>query len=300
MRLSSLHDLPVSDDPRQILAHVPASIAGLPLAVLPIPGHGRLTADYHPTPRIFVAQQGYGRRWYRCGSATMEMYTAPRMIEVYERGLAFDEEIWEGEPGRCVLVKFGDQDVEALTHGEVRSLELSTRHEIFDDRICRLVFDLAHEAFIGMPSGALYAQGLCVCLLDALLDRYAPGAGAGIPAARTLRPAQQRRLAELFREQLGTPLTLTRMAAETNLSPQHFGRLFKSTFGTTPHDHVQSLRIDAAVKALRRDADLSIADIALACGFASQSHMTETIRRRLGVTPSALRRGSPAGPRARP
>jgi AraC family transcriptional regulator len=95
-----------------------------------------------------------------------------------------------------------------------------------------------------------------------------------------LGAAQQRRLANLFREHLGTPLTLTRMAAEVGLSPQHFGRLFKATFGTTPHDHLQSLRIDAAVKALRRDASLSIVAIALACGFASQSHMTETIRRR--------------------
>jgi AraC family transcriptional regulator len=298
MRLSSLHDLPTSDDPRQILAHVPASFAGLPLTVLPIPARARLTADYHPTPRIFVAQQGYGRRWYRCGSTTWDMYTAPRMIEVYERGLSFDEEIWEGEPGRCVLVKFSDHDVEALTHGDVRSVELSTRHEIFDDEICRLVFELAHEAFIGLPNGAVYVQGLCVSLLDALLDRYAPGAGAKIPAARTLGAAQQRRLANLFREHLGTSLTLTRMAAEVGLSPQHFGRLFKATFGTTPHDHLQSLRIDAAVKALRRDASLSIVAIALACGFASQSHMTETIRRRLHVTPSALRRGSAVGPRA--
>jgi len=290
MRMSTLHDLPTSDDPRQILAHWPARIAGLPLSVLPIPAHSRLTADYHPTARIFVAQQGYGRRWYRRGGATRAMYTAPRMIEVYERGLAFDEEIWDGEPGRCVLVKFGDHDVEALTHGHLRSLELETRHEVFDDRVTRLVLELAQEALIGMPNGELYVQGLCVALLGALQSRYARGPSSRVPAGRTLTPAQQCRLAELFREELGSNLSLMRMAEEVNLSPQHFGHVFRASYGTTPHDHLQSLRIDAAVKALRCNRELSIAAIALACGFASQSHMTDLMRRRLGVTPGVLRR----------
>jgi AraC family transcriptional regulator len=291
MRLSSLHDLPTSDDPRQILARFPASIAGLPLTVLPIPARSRLTADYHPTARIFVAQQGYGRRWYRRGGATEALYTAPRMIEVYERGLVFDEEIWDGEPGRCVLVKFSDHDVQSLTHGQLRSLDLQTRHEVFDDRITRLVLELAHEALAGMPNGALYAQGLCIALLGALQARYARGHADDIRAPHTFTHSQQRRLAELFREDLGADLSLTRMAAQVNLCPQHFGRLFKASYGTTPHDHLQSLRLDAAVKALRCDPDLPIASIALACGFASQSHMTEVMRRRLRVTPSALRHG---------
>ena len=55
---------------------------------------------------------------------------------------------------------------------------------------------------------------------------------------------------------------------------QHFGGLFKASYAITPHEHLQVLRIDAAVKALRCDREMSIAAIALMCGFASQSHMT--------------------------
>jgi AraC family transcriptional regulator len=80
------------------------------------------------------------------------------------------------------------------------------------------------------------------------------------------------------------------------LSPQHFARLFKATYGTSPHQYVQTLRIDAAVEALRRDHAVPIAQVALACGFASQSHMTELMRRRLGFTPSTLRRDESAPP----
>ena len=86
------------------------------------------------------------------------------------------------------------------------------------------------------------------------------------------------------------------MATEVGLSPQHFARLFKASFGTTPHAYVEALRIDAAVAALRHERALSIAAIAASCGFSSQSHMTELMRRRLGVTPSQVRRGmSPTG-----
>ena len=76
-----------------------------------------------------------------------------------------------------------------------------------------------------------------------------------------------------------------RLAQEVGLSPHHFARLFKATYGTTPHQYVQTLRIDAAVEALRRDLSVPIADVALACGFASQSHMTELMRRRLASPP---------------
>jgi AraC family transcriptional regulator len=265
----------------------------LPLTVLPIPGRGRLISDYHPFPRLYVAQAGYGRRWYRRGGSTKALYTAPRMIELYEKGLAFDEEVWEGEPGRCVLVEFNDQDVQELTGGELRSLNLATRQELFDDSIARRVLELAHEALDGMPNGALHAQGLCLSLVDAPMARYTRGGSGEGYCARTLTRAQQRKLAELFRHYLGENLSLARMAAEVNLCPLHFGRLFKASYSITPHEHLQVMRIDAAVKALRCDRDMSIAAIALTCGFASQSHMTEVIRRSLGATPSAVRRAAP-------
>jgi len=57
---SSLHDLPTSNVPREVLAHCPASTAGLSITVMPIPSHAELRDDFHANPRIFVAQQGHG------------------------------------------------------------------------------------------------------------------------------------------------------------------------------------------------------------------------------------------------
>src|SRR5512138_3458953 len=297
---SSLHDLPTSNVPREVLAHCPASVAGLSISVMPIPSHAELRDDVHRTARVFVAQQGQGRRWYRRGGMTRALRTAPHMIEIYERGLTFDREVWEGVAGRCVAIDFDDQHVQVLTHGQLQSLRLQTRHEVFDDRISRLVLEIGEETVGGLPNGRLYVEGLCISLLGMLSARYTIDARAAIPAVRRLSAAQQQRVIELVHDQLGTRLSLGVMATAVGLSPQHFARLFKATFGTTPHAFVEAQRISAAVAALRRERSLSIAAIAAACGFSSQSHMTELMRRRLGVTPNAVRRELGASGRAEP
>ena len=293
---SSLHDLPTSNVPREVLAHCPASTAGLSITVMPIPSHAELRDDFHANPRIFVAQQGHGHRWYSRGGVTRLLHTAPRMIEIYEQGLTFDREVWEGAAGRCVAIDFVDRDVEALTHGRVHSLKLQTRHEVFDDRISRLALEIGEETVSGLPNGRLYVQGLCVALLGIVSARYcAPASNAPVPGRR-LSPQQEHRVVELVQSLLGSKLSLAVMATQVGLSPQHFARLFKASFGTTPHAFVEALRIDAAVASLRRERTTPIAAIAAACGFSSQSHMTELMRRRLGVTPSQVRRGiTPAG-----
>jgi AraC family transcriptional regulator len=213
------------------------------------------------------------------------------MVEIYEQGLAFDHQRWVGGLGRCVRVEFDASDVQRMTHGEMQSLVLETKHEVFDERVSRLTLELAEETLCGTLNGELYVQGLCVALLGILAKRCDGSADAGAqPRGRTLGPVQRRRLSELIQQELGSKLSLHRLAHEVGLSPHHFARLFKATFGTTPHQHVQALRIEAAVEALRRDHAVPIAQVALACGFASQSHMTELMRRRLGLTPNMLRR----------
>jgi AraC family transcriptional regulator len=298
--LSSLHDLTASNNPKRVLAHCPSSTAGLPITVMPIPATGEFHGDYHRTTCILVAHQGHGRRWYRQGRLIRSLHTAPRMIEIYDQGVSFDHQRWDGELGRCVMIEFGDADVQAMTHGRLQALRLPTQHEVFDERVSRLTLEFAEETMRGLPSGELYAQGLCVALLGALACRHGEGRAHARAGDRMLGAAQRRRLSDLIQHQLGAKLSLSRLAQEVGLSPQHFARLFKSTYGTTPHHYVQTLRIEAAVDALRRDPTVPIAQVALACGFASHSHMTELMRRHLGVRPSALRRDRPAAPRRPP
>jgi AraC family transcriptional regulator len=219
------------------------------------------------------------------------------MIEIYERGLRFDRCHWEGSLDRCVGIDFPDGEVERLTDGAMRSLDLATRHEVFDARVSDLALELGNEAVAGMPGGALRGQGLVVSLLDRLACNWtlqARESGSG----RTLSASQQHRLHDLLMARIGEALTLVDMASAVGLSPYHFLRVFKRTYATTPHRYVQGLRIERAAEALRQRPSASIADIALCHGFASQSHLTSVMRTRLGVTPRMLaRRASwPASP----
>ena len=75
MPLSSLHDVPMSNVPKQVLAHCPASVAGLPITLMSIPARSEFHDDHHEVTCILVAQQGGGRRWYRQGRLTRPQVT---------------------------------------------------------------------------------------------------------------------------------------------------------------------------------------------------------------------------------
>jgi AraC family transcriptional regulator len=282
-------DLPTSNRPLEVLAHYPATATCLPISVMPIAGEAELVRHSVSTTRLLVAQSGTGRRWYQRDGKTRQMETCPHMIEIYERGVHFDHCRWEGEPGRTVVIEFADEDVQAITHGETQALRLRTQHELFDERVSRITLELAREAMHRLPNGLVYAQGLSVALIGLLQHSYVDVPVVAEPRWGQLGVAQQRRLVEMIRQELVTDLSLSRLADEVGLSVYHFARLFKATFGITPHRYIQDRRLEAAVKALQSDRRSAIADVALACGFASQSHMTDLMRRRLQITPRALR-----------
>jgi AraC-like DNA-binding protein len=88
---------------------------------------------------------------------------------------------------------------------------------------------------------------------------------------------------------------LDALAAAAGLSRFHFVRVFARSTGQTPHSYRTSRRINAARRML--SADSAPADVAAACGFADQSHLTRTFRRLLGVTPAVYARAIPCGAR---
>lgn len=91
-------------------------------------------------------------------------------------------------------------------------------------------------------------------------------------------------------EHLDQPLTLIQLSQEVGLSRFHFARLFKATFGTSPHQFILLRRQERCWKLLC-ESNLSLTQIALATGFGDQSHLTRCVRRRFGKTPQEIRQG---------
>jgi AraC family transcriptional regulator len=68
------------------------------------------------------------------------------------------------------------------------------------------------------------------------------------------------------------------------MSQYYFASLFKQSMGVTPWQYVMQQRLERA-KELLTQRDRSIVEIALQCGFKSQSHFTQQFRKFTGVTP---------------
>lgn len=92
---------------------------------------------------------------------------------------------------------------------------------------------------------------------------------------------------------LDADLSLDMLAQMSGVVTHSFARSFKIKTGEPPHQYVVTRRIEAA-RNLLGDTEHSIADIAFATGFSSQSHMTSTFKRKLGQTPGQLRDQSAA------
>ncbi|KRE86018.1 AraC family transcriptional regulator [Rhodanobacter sp. Soil772] len=106
-----------------------------------------------------------------------------------------------------------------------------------------------------------------------------------------LAPWQQRQAMELMREHLVDGIPLALVAKACDLSCSAFVRAFKQSTGMSPHQWLIQRRIDQALE-LMRDRTLPLTEIALAAGFADQSHFTRMFTRKLGVSPGVWRNAS--------
>ena len=112
------------------------------------------------------------------------------------------------------------------------------------------------------------------------------------PAARSwMTPRRLRLVEDLIEARLDAKLTVQDLADAVGLSAGFFCRAFGAAVGKAPHDYIIDRRVSRA-RTLLWNATFDLSAIAHASGFASHAHMTATFRRRLGVTPSELRRNA--------
>jgi len=122
---------------------------------------------------------------------------------------------------------------------------------------------------------------------------FARAYGAAGTARRLVRgglaPWQLRRATELLAAHLGGDISLAELASECGLSRSHFARAFKQSTGTAPHRWLIERKIERAKNLLTRSR-LPMAEVAIASGFADQSHFTRVFAGLVGASPGAWRR----------
>jgi len=178
-------------------------------------------------------------------------------------------------------IYFTQADLEAMGWNKVPDIE----PVIFgrDPLLKSLAVPLVRHLDWDEPADALSIE----CVVTALLSRLS-GPPKGPAGAERFSPQARARIDQRLHSLESGPPSLTELAAEAGMSPRHLSRLHKASTGQTLSERFRDIQMARATELLA--TRMPLAEIALACGFSSQSHFSTAYRKQFGQTPGQARR----------
>jgi AraC family transcriptional regulator len=156
-----------------------------------------------------------------------------------------------------------------------------------DAAISQMISNLTQAMRRGVDN--LYAETASAWLTTHLMSCH--GTNAGIDDTRSpgvITDARLARVIEMMTVRFSEPLGLDELASEACISKYHFARLFRRTVGVTPLGFLTNIRMETA-KRLLRTTDLTVSEIAVACGYPAPVNFTAAFTARHGLSPSHFR-----------
>ena len=249
-----------------------ASWTTTPETVIALRLHGATVEDHN---RRIIRTSGPGRDFALQPKGTTTRYLAYRNIKF---GQVFLPD--------ALLDRASDTENLPALSGRLRD-DLSF---VPEKTLQSLTGDYLRRAFdLRIPATSLEMEGRALLLVDWLMRLHqSPSLGVE-PWLGSLSTRDLRRVCDFMIDHLAEDIRLDDLAELTGLTAKHFSRAFKKSTGLPPHQYLIVQRIEAAKQRLI-NAKTSLADIALACGFADQSHFAATFRKVVGVPPGTWRR----------
>ena len=186
-----------------------------------------------------------------------------------------------------LLLRIAPEILGAAVDGTGARASLEEGLAIEDGFIAALVEAMCDDVRARHPAGRMYGETLAIALAVHLLKQH-PGHRGG------LGPVRLRRVLDYIDANLQAHLSLQDLAVVVETSVFHFVRSFRESIGLPPHQYLLRRRVERA-KQLLVDPRMSLVDVALRCGFASQSHLTAAFHRLARITPRDYRKGRPDG-----
>lgn len=249
------------------------TISGFSLREGRHPAGSALPWHTHPGPTLCFVYAGAFTESF--AGATLEC--TPGTVKITPAG----EPHWNRfgrEDTRGLLVEADASRVESL--GGYAAV-LAERGSFQDERLAVLAWRVAGELRRRDTAAALAIEGLLLELL------------AGVARERELRltGALPRWLAEArnYLHDPGQVGSLSELATAVGVHPVTLARGFRKAYGCSVGAYLRRLRVARAARELA-ETDAPLAEIALAAGFADQSHFSNVFRRETGLSPSAFRR----------
>jgi AraC family transcriptional regulator len=193
-------------------------------------------------------------------------------------------------PGELHSESFGD--------AEARSFNIEIT-ENWLRRVCdRVSFD-APLAFQGGPVTGialrLYREFQvtdavsCIAIEGLILEIIATAFRRAQSGARPSAPAWLRTVCEILNDRFAERLGLGQIAHLVGVHPVYLATAFRRHYNCTIGEYVRRLRLEYSCRELAR-SNRPLAEIAVAAGYADQSHFCRTFKNSTGLSPAQYRR----------
>ena len=179
----------------------------------------------------------------------------------------------------------------AITHRDPTHVELVPRFGERDPLIQGLMHGIIDALRDDDPTSKPYVDYLARALAARLIRQHSTALTSlnGITDAVPIPKTNLHKAIDFIETNLDGSIGLTAIADAAGLSVSHFARQFRAAVGEAPHQYLVRRRIERAKQRLAK-TDAPIAEIAFACGFANQEHLTRILKRACGLTPAAYRK----------
>ena len=210
--------------------------------------------------------------------------------------------------GRPLNARMGGDDFHAFQVLIPRQVMRRSLHKLFgsdldddamsghigaaNNRVFRIA-QLLHDEYRDQRDGdAEMVDHLVNALSIELARQFGPSASQS-SCTSGLSPEYRARVVDLMQDAVDGSMRLSDIADALRMEPYRLSRIFKATFGETPRQYLLRLRLDRA-RHLVVNTETALAEVALDCGFSSQSHMTTAFTQHFGQSPARLRASKPA------
>jgi AraC family transcriptional regulator len=281
--------------PAALATRQAAAWRGLSGEVVRISNQEAFECHYRGPSHLLIAYQRAARRK---GESALEdlprstLHDLRQKLTFVPAGIRFHE--WYDPNGPLEATYLYIDPRGALMDAEAGFATAQFRPRLFFDSqaLWETALKLAALIEAGPSAYRRYAEALSVVLAYELLqlDSGRPPAAPAVQGGLASR--QQRVVARYIEENLADQISLTKLAEIARLSPYHFSRAFKKSFGMPPRRYHMNRRIDWA-KSLLAEPRLSVTEISHQVGFADTSSFSVAFRNLVGRSPREYRRSLP-------
>lgn len=185
-------------------------------------------------------------------------------------------------------INFPDGFLRNLAAETLQSRELIPMLFQSNKQLAQLAHSLESEIESPGFASSMLIEGISRSIMIAVM-RFDPQAVLAQADRIHLPSWKLNRVLDYVDANLASDIRLADLASVAGLSIFHFARVFKLAVGLSPYEFVHNRRLERS-RVMLTDDSLEIAQLALACGFSSQSHFTAAFTKAVGVSPGKYRR----------